>query len=168
MAAAVSLALAAAFIALIYPLVDRGSLAEPFFEVDEAEGKAQLDSHVVLEIRGSFSEEEIRESLQIHPPVLIGEQDLAVEDIAKFPWHEGFPWAKTRVTINPHKSQLFEPETSYTLVLKEQSLALETITGRRAFVIAGLIEVSVGNRHNFYSPPTVRASLMVSPFHWGV
>src|SRR3972149_8437519 len=98
-AAAVSLATVTALITLLSPFVDRGALAEPSFDVDEAEGKARLDSQIVVEVRGSFSEEEIRESLQIRPSVPIEEQDLAVEDIARFAWHEGLPWAKKRGTL---------------------------------------------------------------------
>jgi hypothetical protein len=125
---AVILAVTAAFVTLVYPFIYRDSLAEPFLEIDGAEEKAWLDSQIVIEIRGSFPEEEIRESLDIHPPVPLGEEDLAVEHIAKLPWHEGSPWAKTRVTINPHKSRLFEPETIYTVAVKGQDLTFETIT----------------------------------------
>ncbi len=125
---AVTLLVIAGFITLAYPFIYRDSLAEPFFQIDAAEQKARLDSQIVIEVRGSFSEEEVRESLEIHPRVPVGEEDLAVEHIARFPWHEGFPWAKTRVTINPHESRLFDPETSYTVALKDEYLTFETIT----------------------------------------
>jgi len=125
---AVTLLAVAAFVALVHPFIYRDSLAAPFLEIDDAEGRAWLDSQIVIEIRGSFSEEEIRESLDIHPPVPLGEEDLAVQHIAKLSWREGFPWVKTRVTINPHKSRLFEPETSYTVGLKDQDLTFETIS----------------------------------------
>ena len=118
----------AGFITLLYPFVYRDPLAAASLEMDDAEEKAWLDSQIVIEIRGSIPKEEIRESLKIHPPVSIGEDDLAVEHIAKFPWHEGFAWAKTRVTINPQGSRLFDPETSYTVALKDEVLTFETIT----------------------------------------
>ncbi len=125
---AVTLLVAAGFITLVYPFIYRDPLAEPFLEIDDAEEKAWLDSQIVIEIRGSVPESEVRESLEIHPPVPVREEDVVVEHIAKFPWHEGFPWAKTRVTINPHNSRLFEPETSYTVTLKGENLTFETIT----------------------------------------
>lgn len=125
---AAALLAVAGFVTIAYPFIYRDSLAEPFLEIDDAEGKAWVDSPVVIEIRGSFSEEEVRESLEIQPRVPVGEDDLAVEHIARFPWHEGFPWAKTKVTINPHKSRLFEPETSYTVALKDEYLTFETVT----------------------------------------
>jgi len=156
-AAAVSLAIVTALITLLYPFVDRGALAEPSFDVDEAEGKARLDSQIVVEVRGSFSEEEIRESLQIRPSVPIEEQDLAVEHIARFPWHEGFPWAKTRVAINPGKSRLFEPETSYTVALDDQYLTFETITLPR--VASARVESAPGN--GFTDVPTSSPIVLV-------
>lgn len=127
-AAVVMLFVAGGFMTLAYPFVHREPLAEPFLEVDAAEGKVRLDSRIVIEIRGNISEEHIRESLGIYPPVPLGEEDLVVEHIAKFPWHERFPWAKTRVSINPHKARLFEPETGYTIVLNDERLTFETIT----------------------------------------
>ena len=127
-AAAVMLFVAGGFVTLAYPLIHREPLAEPFLEVDDAEGKVRLDSRIVIEIRGSISEEHIRESLGIYPPIPLGEEDLVVEHLAKFPWHERFPWAKTRVSINPHKARLFDPETGYTVVLNDERLTFETIT----------------------------------------
>ncbi|GAF80647.1 unnamed protein product, partial [marine sediment metagenome] len=125
---AVALLVVAGFLTLADPFIYRGPLAEPFFEVDEAQGKAWLDSQIVIEIGGSFSEEEALGLLDIDPLVPLGEEDLVVEHIAEFPWPEWFPGANTRVTINPHRSRLFEPETSYTVSLKGESLTFETIT----------------------------------------
>ncbi len=127
-AAAVTVFIAAGFVTLAYPFIYRQPLAESFLEVDGAEGKAWLDTRIVIEIRGSLSEDQVRESLGIYPPVRLGEEDLKVEHIAKLPWHERFPWAKTRVSINPHKARLFEPETGYTVVLNDKRLTFETIT----------------------------------------
>ena len=118
----------AGFVTLIYPVIDRDPLARASLEMDEAEGRAWLDSRIVIEVRGRLSKREVRESLNIQPHVSIGEDDLAVEHIAKLPWHEGFPWAKTRITINPQRSRLFNPETSYTLALRDEVLTFETIT----------------------------------------
>ena len=126
--AAVTLALITAIIALGFLLVGRSSLAEPSFEIDEAEGKAKLDSRIVFEVRGSFSEDEIRKLLEFHPPIPIGDVVLTVERIAEFPWQEWSSLAKTRVTINPEESRLFEPETIYTVVLNDETLTFETIT----------------------------------------
>lgn len=127
-AAVVVLSLATGFVTLAYPAIFRESLAEPWLQLDAAEGRVGLDSQIVIEVRGSFSEEEIRESLDIRPPLPIGEDDLTVKRVAVFPWHEGFPWAKTRVTINPAKARLFQPETSYAIALKDQLLTFDTIS----------------------------------------
>jgi hypothetical protein len=125
---AAALLVVAGFVTVAYPFFYRDSLAEPSVAIDDAEGKAWVDSPIVIEVRGSFSEEEIREALEIQPRVPVGEDDLAVEHIARFPWHEGFPWAKTRVTINPDKLPLFQPETSYSVTLKDRHLTFETVT----------------------------------------
>jgi len=127
-AAVAVLSLAGGFVTLAYPAIFRVSLAEPSLEVDAAEGKVGLESRIVLELRGSFSEEDIRESLEIRPRVPMGESGLRVEHIAALPWHEGFPWAKTRITINVEKTRLFQPETSYTIALKDGLLTFDTIT----------------------------------------
>ncbi|HEX7456262.1 MAG TPA: Ig-like domain-containing protein, partial [Candidatus Nanoarchaeia archaeon] len=118
----------AAFITVGYPFFFRGSLADPSVEMDLKEGKVWLDTQIVMEFRGSHSKEALLETLEISPKVKIGEDDLKVEHIARFPWHEGFPWAKTRVTINPAKNELFAPETSYTLSIRGKVLNFETIT----------------------------------------
>ncbi|TET97817.1 MAG: hypothetical protein E3J29_04180, partial [Dehalococcoidia bacterium] len=154
---AVTLLLVAGFVTFAYPFIHRDPLAEPFLEIDDAEEKAWPDSQIVIEIRGSFPEEEIRESLEIHPPVAVGEEDLAVEHIAKFPWHEGFPWAKTRVTINPHRSRLFEPGTTYTVALKDEHLTFETITLPR--VVSARVDSVLHN--DFKDIPTSSAIVLV-------
>ncbi len=125
---AFTLLVVAGFVTLLYPIIYRDPLAEPSVQIDDAEAKAWLDSQIVIEIRGSPTKEEILDSLEIHPPVPIGDEDLAVEHIARFPWHEGLPWAKTRVTINPQRGRLFDPETSYRVVLKDKNLTFQTIT----------------------------------------
>lgn len=127
-AAAAILLVVAGLVTVVYPFIYRNALAEPFFEIDNAEEKARLDAQIVIEIRGSLSEEEVLQSLDIEPRVPVGEEDLTVEHIARFPWHEGLPWAKTRVTINPHRSELFKPETAYAVALKDKDLTFETIT----------------------------------------
>ncbi len=155
--AALILLVVAGFVTLAYPLIHRAPLAEPSFEVDEAEGKARLDSQIVLEIRGSFSEKEALELLDIHPPLPVGEEDLAVERIAELPWLEWLPGGNTKVTINPQKSRLFEPETNYTVALKDQSLTFETITVPR------VVDARVGSAlHNdFKNVPTSSSIVLV-------
>ena len=156
--AVLALALAVAgFVSLFYPVVNPDSLAEVALEVDRAEGKVLLDSRIVIEIRGSVSKKEVLESLKIQPPVTIGEDDLAVEYISKYPWHEGLPWTKTKVTINPQGARLFDPETSYTLVLKGRGLVFETITLPRV-VEARVVTLS----HNgFSNVPTTSPIVLV-------
>lgn len=127
-AAAIALVLIiGSFVAAGCPFFFRGSLAEASTEIDAAEGKTWLDSKVVMEFRGSHSKEAILDSLQISPAVVVGEEDLKVEHVAALPWHEPFPWAKTRVTINPDKNEIFEPETSYSLSIRDETLEFETI-----------------------------------------
>lgn len=117
-----------AFILIGYPYLLKNSITEPQFNIDEKEGKAWLDTQIVMEFRGNHSKGAILESLQISPKVKIGEDDLRVERIARFPWHKGFPWAKTRVTINPERIELFAPEASYTVSIRDEELKFETIT----------------------------------------
>ena len=102
--------------------------AEPLLEIDAAEEKVWLDSPIVIEIPGVFTEEEVREFLEIVPIVPVGEEDLVVERFAKLPWFGWLSLDKTRVTINPQESRLFEPETSYTVRLKDEILRFETIS----------------------------------------
>ena len=88
--AVLALALSVAgFVSLLYPAVNPDALAEVALDVDRAEGKVRLDSRIVIEIRGNVSRKEVLESLKILPPVTIGEDDLVVEHISKYPWHEG-------------------------------------------------------------------------------
>lgn len=119
--------LLAGFITLGYPAVFKVALAEPSMQTDAAEGKVRLDSPVVIELRGSPSEEEVRESLEVRPPVAIDEAELRLERVALFPWHEGLPWAKTRVTINAEGARVFRPETSYTVRVGDATATFETI-----------------------------------------
>ena len=165
-AAAVTVFIAAGFVTLAYPFIYRQPLAESFLEVDGAEGKAWLDTRIVIEIRGSLSEDQVRESLGIYPPVRLGEEDLKVEHIAKLPWHERFPWAKTRVSINPHKARLFEPETGYTVVLNDKRLTFETITLPR--VVDARVDSIL--HHNFFAglpaAPLIRV-VTGAPAHHG-
>jgi hypothetical protein len=159
---AVTLLVFAGFDMLISPMISRDPLAEPFLEIDGAEEKAWLDSPIVIEIPGVFTEEEIRESLEIVPAVPIGEEDLVVERVAKLPWNEWLPWAKTRVTINPQESRLFEPETSYAVRLKDEILTFETITLPR--VVDAHVDLDPGN--DFNNVPTTSPILLV--FNEGV
>ena len=99
--------------------------AEPLLEIDAAEEKVWLDSPIVIEIPGVFTEEEVREFLEIVPIVPVGEEDLVVERFARLPWFGWLSLDKTRVTINPQESRLFEPETSYTVRLKDEILRRE-------------------------------------------
>ena len=115
-------------VTLILPIFSRGNLADPAVEIDPAEGKTRLDSRVTFELGGSFSEDEIRRSLKITPVVTLGEKDLDVDHVAIFPWHERFPWAKTVVTINPQRRDLFKPEINYVVTLKDEIVLFETIT----------------------------------------
>ena len=118
----------ASFTTVGYPFFFRGSVAEPSVEIDSGEGKVWLNSQIVLEFRGSLSEDSIRESLTISPNISVGKSDLRVEHIAAFPWHEGFPWAKTRATLNSDKKELFAPETAYTVSMQGEVFEFETIT----------------------------------------
>jgi hypothetical protein len=130
LAAAAGLAaavLVSAFVTLAYPALFPAALAEPSFDLDAAEGKATLDSRIVLEVRGNLSLDEVREALSVTPPVDLDDSDLTVEHVAPFPWHERFSWAKTRVTINDGGARLFQPETAYTIAIKDQQLDFDTI-----------------------------------------
>jgi len=138
-AAIVVIALIVSFITVGYPFFFRGSLADPSVEMDSKEGKAWLDTQIVMEFRGSHSKEVLLETLEISPKVKIGEDNLKVEHIARFPWHEDFPWAKTRVTINLDKDEIFAPETSYTVSIRDKELKFETITLPEVLEAAALV-----------------------------
>ena len=159
---AVTLLVLAGFAMLVSTFIYRDPPAEPFLEIDAAEEKAWLDSPIVIEIPGVFTEEEVRESLEIVPTVPVGEEDLVVERVAKLPWYEWLSWAKTRVTINPQESRLFEPETSYTVRLKDEILTFETITLPR--VVDAHVDSDPGNDSK--NVPTTSPILLV--FNEGV
>jgi hypothetical protein len=114
--------------ALVLPAAFPQSLSSPSFDVDPAEGNAWLTSEVVFEVRGHLTEDEVREGLRLSPRVTLGDDDIAVEHVARVPWHSMMPWAKTRVRINPEHAQLFQPETSYALQFGEVDVDLTTIT----------------------------------------
>lgn len=117
----------AALVTVAYPVAFPEPLAEPSLELDPAEGNVGLDASIVLELRGSLSEREVLDSLDFSPPVDVDLEDLRLEHSARLPWHERFPWARTRVTINAEGARLFQPETAYTLTLEDERLEFETI-----------------------------------------
>ena len=118
----------AVLFALVVPAAFPQSLSSPSFDVDTAEGNAWLTSEVVFEVRGHLTEDEVREGLRLSPRVTLGDDDIAVEHVARVPWHSMMPWAKTRVRINPQHAQLFQPETPYALQFGEVDVDLTTIT----------------------------------------
>ena len=103
-------------------------LADPSLDVDPAESKVWVNSEIVLEVRGSVSKDEVLTSLDVRPPLHLNPDDITIEHVAPLPWHKDLPWAKTRVVINPHRSDLFKPQTNYTVSLKEESVDFKTIT----------------------------------------
>ena len=96
--------------------------------MDPAEGKVWVNSDIVLEVRGHLSEAQVLQKLRFEPPVDLTKDDLVVEHQARLPLHETFPWATTRVTINPERSKLFASDTRYNLRIEEAAASFETIT----------------------------------------
>lgn len=102
-----------AFFAIGYPFFFREPLAPLSLDIDPAERRVWLDSQITLELRGSWTREEVRSQLSILPPVRLNPEDIEVEHIARLPWHEGLPWAKTRISINQDRKKILAPETQY-------------------------------------------------------
>ena len=117
----------AVFLALVFPAAFPQSLADPSLEVDPAEGNTWLTSEIVFEVRGDVSYDDVRDGLTLTPAVTLGDGDIAVEHLARAPWHEAMPWAKTRVRINPRHTQIFAPETTYALQFREVDVDFKTI-----------------------------------------
>jgi hypothetical protein len=113
---------------LVYPALFPAPLSPPSFSLDPAEGKVWVNSDVVLEVRGHLSEEQVLDKLHFEPPVDLTENDLILEYDARLPLHETFPWATTRVTINPSREKLFKSHTTYRLSIEEATASFETIT----------------------------------------
>ena len=113
---------------LVYPALFPTPLARPAFSVDPAEGRVWVNSNVVLEVRGHLTEAQILKKLVLEPPVDLSENDIVIEHSARLPLHEAFPWATTRVTINPARATLFESDTTYQLRIEEAAASFETIT----------------------------------------
>jgi Phosphodiester glycosidase/Bacterial Ig-like domain len=111
-----------------YPALFPPPLAQPAFSVDPAEGKVWVNSDIVLEVRGHLSTAEVIEKLEIDPPVELSADDVVIEHSARLPLHESFPWATTRVTINPAREKLFKSNTTYQLRIEEAALSFDTIT----------------------------------------
>jgi hypothetical protein len=118
----------AVVVALLYPVLNPSPVHEPVVEIDPAEGKVWLDTSVVLELRGSYSAEEVAEGLRIEPPLQLRPGDIAVEQEARLPLHDRMPWATTRITLNASGSALFQPHTRYKVELFGKSVDFETIT----------------------------------------
>lgn len=135
---AILLIAALAAISFAYPALFPNRIELPAYDIDPAEGKANLDSTVALELRGSVSREDVLRSLAIEPAPLRWMPDVEVQHIARLPWHEGFDWAKTRILINPSERQVFEPETTYSVtldgkpVLEFETITLPRVIGARA------------------------------------
>lgn len=112
----------------VYPALFPRPLARPAFSVDPAEGKVWVNSDIVLEVRGHLTEKQVLDKLEFEPPVDLSADDLIVEHDARMPLNETFPWATTRVTINPGRSKLFASDTTYRLQIEEAAASFETIT----------------------------------------
>lgn len=134
---AILLIAAIAAISLAYPFLFPSPVEPATYEIDPAEEKAALDSKLVLEVRGSLSEEEVVEGLTIEPELRVSPQ-IEVRHIARLHWHEGFDWAKTRITINPSGSEIFAPDTRYTATFRDhrflefETIRLPDVVGARA------------------------------------
>jgi hypothetical protein len=117
---------AVAFFALVYPALSPPALEKPAVSLDSREGKAVLESLLTVEVRGSLSTGDVRKRLQVSPGIDLSETDIAVKHIASLPWHEGLPWAKTRVTLKPRQG--WSPETDYQVSLEDEQFSFETIS----------------------------------------
>jgi Phosphodiester glycosidase/Bacterial Ig-like domain len=127
-AAAVIATLGGAFYALAYPALFPPDVAPPAVELDPAEGRVWLDSQVVIELRGSFSEDDVLDALEVDPPLDITADHIDIEREATLSWHEDMPWATTRVVINPARAPLFDAGTEYEISVRDQSVVFQTIT----------------------------------------
>jgi len=117
------------FFAIGYPFFFREPLTPPSLDLDPAEGRVWLNSQITLELRGSWSREKVGSQLSIWPPVRLNPEDIEVEHIARLPWHEGLPWAKTRISINQDRKKILAPETQYQLKVGDGHwLAFTTIS----------------------------------------
>ncbi|HUF52306.1 MAG TPA: phosphodiester glycosidase family protein [Dehalococcoidia bacterium] len=113
---------------LAYPAVFPVELEAPVVVIDPGEQKTTLESPLTIEVRGSLGEADVRESLAITPAIDLEGARIEVENIAELPFHSELPWAKTRVTIVPAEGRLWEPETAYSVSLREEEFEFETIT----------------------------------------
>ena len=121
--------------AFFYPALSPSPLAPPTVALDPAEHKTKLDSPLTMEVRGSLTEAEVRERLNIEPSIDISDARLQVEHIARLPWHSGLPWAKTRVTLQPALEATWRPETKYKVSLEEEQFEFETISLPRVVTV---------------------------------
>jgi hypothetical protein len=135
---AAALIIPSSFFLLAYPALFPADVDDPVIETDPAEGKAWLDSRIVIELRGNYTREQVLQTLEIDPPVSLPPGAVTVEQVAPLPWHESLPWAITRVTINQGHQTLFRQDTDYTLSLSGRKVEFETITVPE--VTASLIE----------------------------
>lgn len=120
---------ALAAVGFAYPALFPEPLASPAHDIDAAEQKVPLKGSISFEMRGSLSEADVLESLAIEPEPPLWPPALQIVHHARFSWHERFDWAKTRVTLNPSRLEIFAPETTYTITADgKRLLTFETIT----------------------------------------
>ena len=130
------LTLIAALALNAYPLLFPGSLAEPETDLDARERRTWLDSAVFIDVRGNLSREDILRELIVLPGVDDALLDAEVEHSAALPWHDGMPWSTTRVTLNPDRLRVWEPETAYSIAVRDSAASFETITVPRVLGIS--------------------------------
>jgi len=143
------------FFALAYPALNPPDLADPAVTLDPAEGKVSLESPLTMEVRGSLSADDVRDRINVSPDMDLASADVTVEHVAVLPWHEGLPWAKTRVTLQPTNGRLWQPETAYDVSLEGEQFSFETITLPR---VAAVLAEEAGD--TFESLPTHRGVII--------
>ena len=102
-------------------------LAGPYYELDGLGADVWLDSSIRVVVDRPMSFQEVEKTFRIEPQPADCSQCLSVARDGLTLWDDWAPWAETTVVFNPHRLEVFQAETDYTLDILGKRFPFRTI-----------------------------------------
>ncbi|MGQ9572339.1 MAG: polysaccharide deacetylase family protein [Dehalococcoidia bacterium] len=107
-------------------------LAGPYYDLHGLGEYVWLDSSIRLVVDKPVSLQEVEKTFRINPQPADCSQCLSVKRDGLFAWDDWAPWAETTVVFNPHRLQVFQAESDYTLSIFSKHFLFHTISVPKA------------------------------------
>lgn len=107
-------------------------LAGPYYDLDGLGEGVWLDSSIRVVLDKPMSFQQVEKTFRIEPQPADCSQCLTVARDGLSSWDDWAPWAETTVVFNPHRLEIFQPETDYTLSILGKRFAFRTISVPKA------------------------------------